>query len=63
MLRQQPRIAPPRTNIHDAKWPQREHRQGEGGPEDLAPTFPMRTINGDRFADVVASSRQSVRDR
>jgi hypothetical protein len=56
MLRQQTRIAPLGTNIHDAKWARHDRRQGEGRPEDLTSTFPMRTVDGDRFGDVVISN-------
>ena len=52
MLRQQPRNAPPRTNIHDAKRLQRDRRQGEGGPQDLTSTFPMRTVDGENVGAV-----------
>src|SRR3989304_601717 len=52
MLRQQTGIAPLGTNIHDAKWSRHDRRQGEGCPEDLTSTFPMRTVDGDNAGAV-----------
>jgi hypothetical protein len=39
---------------------ERDRRQGEGRPEDLTPTFPMRTVDGDRLGDVIISIIERV---
>jgi hypothetical protein len=45
MLPHQARLGPPGPNFFDLKSPTGNHGQRQGAPQNLAATFPFRTIN------------------
>jgi hypothetical protein len=46
MLRQEPGIASPSADVHEAERAHRDGGQAQGRPQYLAAALPMRTIEG-----------------